>query len=79
MNQAVYAIVSYDDMGSAGYETSTGFAGDTITFVGEGFMMGQKVKIRETMTRGPDKGAYHKYEADMGKGFQVMGEDTCKR
>jgi hypothetical protein len=31
------------------------------------------------MTRGPDKGATHKYEADMGKGFQLMGEDTCKK
>ncbi|HMI90621.1 MAG TPA: hypothetical protein VK509_04620 [Polyangiales bacterium] len=75
----MFAITSSDDMGGAAYETSTGFAGDTITFVGEGFMMGQKVKIRETMTRGPDKGATHKYEADMGKGFQVMGEDSCKK
>jgi len=75
----MFAITASDDMGGAAYETSTGFAGDTITFVGEGFMMGQKVKIRETMTRGPDKGTTHKYEADMGKGFQLMGEDTCKR
>ena len=74
-----YVITSSDDMGGTAYETSTGFAGDTITFLGEGFMMGQKVKIRETMTRGPEKGATHKYEADMGKGFVVMGEDTCKR
>jgi hypothetical protein len=75
----MFAITASDDMGGAAYETSTGFAGDTITFVGEGFMMGQKVKIRETMTRGPDKTASHKYEADMGKGFQLMGEDTCKK
>jgi hypothetical protein len=75
----MYVITASDDMGGAAYETSTGYAGDTITFVGEGFMMGQKIKIRETMTRGPDKGAGHKYEADMGKGFQLLGEDTCKR
>ncbi len=75
----MFAMTASDDMGGAAYETSTGFAGDTITFVGEGFMMGQKVKIRETMTRGPDKAATHKYEADMGKGFQLMGEDTCKK
>jgi hypothetical protein len=41
--------------------------------------MGQKVKIRESMTRGPDKGAGHNMEVDMGKGFQLMGEDTCKK
>ena len=75
----MFTSTSYDDMGGTAYETSTGYAGDTITFVGDGFMMGQKVKLRETMTRGPDKGAGHKIEADMGKGFQLIGEDICKR
>jgi hypothetical protein len=75
-----FVSTSTDDMGSAVWETSSGFSGDTITLVGEGYMMGQKAKVRETMTRMPDtKGASHKYEVDMGKGFQVMGEDLCKR
>jgi hypothetical protein len=75
-----FVMSGTDDMGSASMETSSGFSGDTITFTGEGYMMGQKAKIRETMTRMPDtKGASHKYEVDTGKGFQVMGEDVCKR
>jgi hypothetical protein len=74
-----FVMSGSDDMGSASLETSSGFSGETITFTGEGYMMGQKAKIRETMTRMPDtKGASHKYEVDMGKGFQVMGEDVCK-
>jgi hypothetical protein len=75
-----FALMGMDDMGSASFETSSGFSGETITFTGEGFMMGQKAKIRETMTRMPDtKGAAHKYEVDTGKGFQLMGDDVCKR
>lgn len=75
----LYTITSSDDMGGAEYATSPGFAGDTIAFSGEGYMMGQKVKVRETMTKKGEKEAGHKFEVDMGKGFQSMGEDTCKR
>jgi hypothetical protein len=74
----LFVITSSDEMGGAEYATSLGFTGDTVTFLGEGYMMGQKMKIRETMTKN-DKQAGHKYEVDMGKGFQPMGEDNCTR
>jgi hypothetical protein len=41
-------------------------------------MAGAKVKSREVMEK-KDKVAYHKFEVDMGQGFQLMGEDTCKK
>ena len=41
--------------------------------------MGQKMKTRETMTRKSPKEVEHKFEADMGKGFQVMGTDICTK
>ena len=33
---------------------------------------------REVMEK-KDKGVMHKFELDMGKGFQPMGEDNCKK
>ena len=53
--------------------------GETATYTGEGYMMGMKMKTRETMgSKGPKEG-FHKMEIDMGKGFTLMGEDTCKK
>jgi hypothetical protein len=75
----LFVLTSSDDMGGVAYQTSPGFVGETITFTGEGYMMGQKMKVRETMTRKGPKGASHKFEADLGKGFQNMGEDECTR
>jgi Protein of unknown function (DUF1579) len=73
-----FVMTSHDDMGGAGLATSPGFSGDSIAFTGDAYMMGQKVKVRDTMTKG-DKTLSHKMEVDMGKGFQLMGEDSCKR
>ena len=42
-------------------------------------MMGQKVKMRETMSKKGDKEVEHTFEIDMGKGFQPMGTDSCKK
>ncbi|HXI57529.1 MAG TPA: DUF1579 family protein [Polyangia bacterium] len=70
-------ITGMDTMG--GLASGTGnITGDSATFVEEGFMMGQKVKSREVMEK-KDKGVTHKFELDMGKGFQPMGEDNCKK
>jgi hypothetical protein len=46
---------------------------------GEGLMMGNKVKVRETTQKKSDKEIYHKVELDMGKGFATMYEDSCKK
>jgi hypothetical protein len=72
--------MNYDDMG--GYAMGTGAAGataDKVQFTGEGHMMGMKMKTRETMTKKSDKEMEHTYEMDMGKGFQPMGSDACKK
>jgi hypothetical protein len=75
----VFSVLGYDDMGGALSETSSGFVGDTITFVGEGFMLGQAVQVRETMTRVPEDGMVHTHEVDFGGGFQLVNEDACTR
>jgi hypothetical protein len=71
--------VSYDNMGGASLATANSPSGDTITFVGESYTMGQKMKTRETMTKKSPKEVEHKIEADMGKGFQLLGTDDCKK
>jgi len=71
-------VVSYDSMGSATMGAGP-ITGDTAVITEEGYAMGMKVKMRETMTKKGPKEVYHKYEGDMGKGFQLMGEDFCKK
>jgi hypothetical protein len=51
----------------------------TASWSGDGYMMGKKVKTRETMIKDGPKQITHKMEVDMGKGFQFMGEDVCKK
>ncbi|HXU82569.1 MAG TPA: DUF1579 family protein [Polyangia bacterium] len=71
--------VSFDNMGGAGLATGTGATAESVTFVGETYAMGQKLKTRETMIKKGPKEVEHKFEADMGKGFQLMGTDECKK
>jgi hypothetical protein len=71
--------VSFDNTGGASLASGSGATGDSVTFVGESYMMGQKMKTRETMTKKGPKEVEHKFEADMGKGFQLMGTDDCKK
>ena len=71
-------VVGYDSMGGSNFGAGT-ISGDTAVLTEEGYAMGMKVKMRETMTKKGPKEVYHKYEGDMGKGFQLMGEDTCKK
>jgi hypothetical protein len=75
----LYTLNSVDNSGGTEMATSTGPEADVITFTGDVYMMGQKVKVREAMGKAGGKVATHKFEVDMGKGFQLMGEDTCKR
>jgi hypothetical protein len=67
-----------DSMGGSTW--SSGPLGpDGGTTMGEGIMMGNKVKVRETTQKKSDKEVYHKVELDMGQGFMTMYEDTCKK
>jgi hypothetical protein len=71
--------VSYDNMGGASLATAPSPSGDSVTFVGDSYTMGQKMKTRETMTKKSPKEVEHKIEADLGKGFQLLGTDECKK
>jgi hypothetical protein len=67
-----------DNMGNTSF-TSGPLGADGGTITGEGYMMGAKVKFRETVQKKSDKELFHKVEIDSGKGFAAAGEDNCKK
>lgn len=71
-------IVGYDSMGSS-FSGVGVISGDSVTFTEEGYMMGAKAKVRETMTKKGPREILHTYEVDSGRGFQPVGVDSCKR
>jgi hypothetical protein len=72
-------LVLTDSMGTFAVEHASGATADKIVYVGEGTMMGMKSKVRETMEKKDAKTIEHTLEVDMGKGFQPMGTDVCKK
>jgi hypothetical protein len=71
-------VAGVDSAGGLG--TGAGKIVDGVaTYTGEGYMMGMKMKTRETMGAKSPKEGFHKLEIDMGKGFTLMGEDNCKK
>ena len=71
-------FVSYDSMGAAMMGAGP-LSADSVTFAEQGYMLGIKVKVHETMTRKSAKEILHKVEIDSGKTFQLMAEDTCNK
>ena len=72
-------LTGTDSMGTGWFAGGPIQGGDSVTVVGDAYMMGMKSKVRESMTKKSDKEVFHKFEVDMGKGFQSIGEDTCKK
>jgi hypothetical protein len=70
-------FTSVDNMGGTTLESGKPTA-DSVTTTGEAFMMGRKVKIRETLWH-KDKEGGHDAELDMGKGWMPFGKDVCKK
>jgi hypothetical protein len=71
--------LNFDNMGGYAVEHASGATAEKIPFVGDGSMMGMKVKFRETMSQKDSKTIEHEFSADMGKGFQPLGLDVCKK
>jgi hypothetical protein len=69
---------SVDNMGGIGMGEGK-ITGDSVTYTSEQYMMGMKVKSRDTMSPKGPKEVSHKMEMDMGKGFMTFGEDDCKK
>lgn len=70
--------VGVDNMGTASLGMGP-LTASAVSWTGEGYMMGQKVKMRETITKVAPKQVTHTFEVDLGKGFVKMGDDVCKK
>jgi hypothetical protein len=73
-----FVVTNADNMGGMGLATGK-LQGDSLTYAGDQYTMGMKIKTRETMGKKSDKEAFHKFEVDMGKGWTLFGEDNCKK
>jgi hypothetical protein len=69
---------SVDNMGGIGMGAGK-IVADVLTYTSEQYMMGMKMKSRDTMSSKGPKEIDHKMEIDTGKGFLAAGEDSCKK
>jgi hypothetical protein len=75
-----FVRVDFDSSGGMVHLSSPGWEGDKMTWVGDGTMMGQKVKMRHTMTKKSDTEFTSLFESAGPDGkFAAMGEDDCKK
>ena len=70
-------FTSVDSMGGTALEAGKPGT-DTVTTTGEAYMMGHKVRVRETLWH-KDKTGGLSAEIDLGKGWMAIGKDECKR
>jgi hypothetical protein len=72
--------MDWNSSGATMHLSTAGWTGDKLVFEGDGMMMGQKMKLRHTITKKNDTewtGTMETAGAD-GK-WTPMGEDTCKK
>jgi Protein of unknown function (DUF1579) len=70
--------VGVDNMGGALQLTGT-IEGDKVSNLGEGSVGGQKVGFKEVISKTGDRGLTWHGELRLGKDWQVVGDDVCKR
>jgi len=75
----LYTLTLLDSAGSLELATSPGFAVDEIAFQGEAYSRGRRIQARETLTKRGPTAFSRKTELEVGKGLQVIADDTCKR
>lgn len=71
-------VTTYNNAGNATFGVGA-ITNELMVVTGEGHMMGKKTKYQETLTRNADGSIVQKFEADLGKGLQPMGENSCKK
>lgn len=70
--------IGADNMGTASLGTGP-LTETSVSWSGESHVMGMKMKFRETFTKTAPKQMTNVFEVDIGKGFEKMGENVCKR
>jgi len=75
-----FVSASFDSLGGMDRGGSPGVQGNALALTGSGTVNGMKVQTRSTLTfTKPGKELDYKFELDRGQGFQLVGEDACKK
>jgi Protein of unknown function (DUF1579) len=77
--QKKYLLLWVDDMGGYAQQTSPGWEGDKMVYIGEGNMMGQKQQARDTFVKAADGSFKHTGEMQMNGQWTSMGDETCRK
>ena len=73
-------MLRYDNMGTVVLSMALGATPDKQVFVGEAHMLGGKTaKFRDTMVWKSANEMEHTFEMDLGKGYQALPIDVCKK
>lgn len=73
-----FQMIFVDNTGGSATQTSPGWEGDTMVWLGDGSMGGKKISARDTFTK---KGAelQHLGELQMDGKWIVVQDEVCKR
>jgi hypothetical protein len=75
-----FISASFDSLGGMDRGGAPGLQGNALALTGSGTVNGMKVQTRSTLTfTKPGKELDYRFELDRGQGFQVVGEDSCKK
>jgi hypothetical protein len=69
----------FDSNGGRATQTSTGWEGDRLVFLGQMTYGGYRFALRDTFTRRGDDAYHHLGEVDLGQGWIPVDEDQASR
>ena len=74
-----YVGLGVDSVGGWVTESSPGWEGDKLVWLGDASVLGQKVSLRETFAKKADREMVWMGEMKLGKDWTLLGTDTCRR
>ncbi|HKO54369.1 MAG TPA: hypothetical protein VJ276_00745, partial [Thermoanaerobaculia bacterium] len=74
-----YVVGYLDSMGGYGTSGSSGWVGDTITYMGEAHMMGMAMKGRDVFTKMGANKFHHTFDVEEKGAWKKIGEETCTK
>jgi len=74
-----FVMLGVDNMGGTSSESTTGWAGDSVTLAGDASQGGRKIPFREVITKHGDREFTWRGEMKVGSDWVTLGEDRCKK
>lgn len=74
-----FVMLGVDNMGGTSSETTSGWAGDSVTLAGDASQGGRKIPFREVITKNGNREFTWRGEMKVGSDWVTLGEDRCKK